>query len=199
MSSSVPNMSPSGQCQQSDENRPRGRRSHRTRAILWLPCFMTVAIGTPKSLAFQSSLETVGKRTGLRLGTSSRPSLLMGCTRELVRRTSSIKDQTDSQNEQTIDNNLSTDSDLIEFSIPEPIKEETSPQEFQAEARLSVPSVGRILSFAIPAIGIWLAGPLLSMIDTSAVGLYSGTAQQAALNPAVAVTDYSARTLVCAA
>jgi len=34
------------------------------------------------------------------------------------------------------------------------------------------------------------------MIDTSAVGLYSGTAQQAALNPAVAVTDYSARTLV---
>jgi len=38
--------------------------------------------------------------------------------------------------------------------------------------------------------GVWLCGPILSMIDTSAVGLLSGTAQQAALNPAVSVTDY---------
>lgn len=56
-----------------------------------------------------------------------------------------------------------------------------------------VPSVLRILSFAIPAIGVWLCSPLLAMIDTSVVGVLSGTAQQAALNPAVAVTDYSAR------
>jgi hypothetical protein len=42
-----------------------------------------------------------------------------------------------------------------------------------------VPSVGTILKFAIPAIGIWLCSPLLSMIDTSAVGLLAGTAQQA--------------------
>jgi hypothetical protein len=34
------------------------------------------------------------------------------------------------------------------------------------------------------------------MIDTSAVGLLSGTAQQAALNPAVAVTDYGALLMV---
>jgi Na+-driven multidrug efflux pump len=54
------------------------------------------------------------------------------------------------------------------------------------------PSVSKILKFAIPAIGVWLCGPLLSMIDTSCVGLLSGTAQQAALNPAVAVTDYTA-------
>jgi Na+-driven multidrug efflux pump len=54
------------------------------------------------------------------------------------------------------------------------------------------PSVAKILKFAIPAIGVWLCGPLLSMIDTSCVGLLSGTAQQAALNPAVAVTDYTA-------
>jgi Na+-driven multidrug efflux pump len=39
---------------------------------------------------------------------------------------------------------------------------------------------------------VWLCGPLLSLIDTSAVGLFSGTIQQAALNPAVAVTDYAA-------
>lgn len=48
-----------------------------------------------------------------------------------------------------------------------------------------------ILKFAIPAIGVWLCGPLLSMIDTAAVGLLSGTANQAALSPAVAVTEYS--------
>jgi len=56
----------------------------------------------------------------------------------------------------------------------------------------SPPSVGKILRFALPAICVWLCGPLLSLIDTSAVGLLSGTAQQAALNPAVAITDYAA-------
>jgi hypothetical protein len=58
------------------------------------------------------------------------------------------------------------------------------------------PSVTKILKFAIPAIGVWLCGPLLSLIDTSAVGLLSGTAQQAALNPAVAVTEYAALLIV---
>jgi len=54
------------------------------------------------------------------------------------------------------------------------------------------PSVKRILVFATSATGVFLCGPLLSLIDTSSVGLLSGTAQQAALNPAVAVTDYAA-------
>lgn len=54
------------------------------------------------------------------------------------------------------------------------------------------PSVMKILKFAIPAIGVWLCGPILSLIDTSAVGLLSGVTQQAALNPATAVTDYAA-------
>ena len=56
----------------------------------------------------------------------------------------------------------------------------------------STPSVPKILRYTIPAIGIWLCSPVLSMIDTAAVGLLSGTAQQAALNPAVSVTDYGA-------
>lgn len=56
----------------------------------------------------------------------------------------------------------------------------------------STPSVRKILKFAVPAIGVWLCGPILSLIDTSAVGVLSGTVQQAALNPAVAVTDYAA-------
>ena len=60
-----------------------------------------------------------------------------------------------------------------------------------AEADGMAPSVRKIIKFAIPAIGVWLCGPILSLIDTSAVGLLSGTAQQAALNPAVAITDYS--------
>lgn len=57
-------------------------------------------------------------------------------------------------------------------------------------------SVSKIVKFAIPAMGIWICSPLLSVIDTSAVGLLSGTVQQAALNPAVAVTDYSGRCMV---
>jgi Na+-driven multidrug efflux pump len=58
--------------------------------------------------------------------------------------------------------------------------------------KIVAPSVSKILKFAIPAIGVWLCGPLLSLIDTATVGLLAGTAQQAALNPAVAVTDYAA-------
>lgn len=64
------------------------------------------------------------------------------------------------------------------------------------KTKIDSPSVQTILKFAIPAIGVWLCSPLLSLIDTSAVGLFSGTAQQAALNPAVAVTDYAALLIV---
>jgi len=60
-----------------------------------------------------------------------------------------------------------------------------------ASANNNSSGVKDILKFAIPAIGVWLCGPLLSMIDTAAVGLLSGTANQAALSPAVAVTEYS--------
>lgn len=59
-----------------------------------------------------------------------------------------------------------------------------------------VPSVGRILRFAVPAIGVWIYFPMLSMIDTSIVGKVAGTQQQAALNPAIAVINYSAKLLV---
>lgn len=68
---------------------------------------------------------------------------------------------------------------------------ESVPMEF-----FDYPSVRRIITFAASATGVYLCGPLLSLIDTSAVGLLSGTAQQAALNPAVAVTDYAALLIV---
>jgi len=72
--------------------------------------------------------------------------------------------------------NLNKDSDADAPAVPE-----TAPEP---------PGLRSILRFAIPAIGVWLCSPILSLIDTSSVGLLSGTAQQAALNPAVAVTDY---------
>ena len=58
--------------------------------------------------------------------------------------------------------------------------------------KIQAPSIARIIEFAIPATGVWLCSPLLSLIDTSCVGLLSGTIQQAALNPAVSLTEYSA-------
>ncbi len=60
---------------------------------------------------------------------------------------------------------------------------------------IDAPSIKRIITFAIPAIGVYLCNPLLSTIDTSTVGLYCGTLEQAALNPAVTIIDYSARLL----
>lgn len=61
------------------------------------------------------------------------------------------------------------------------------------EDALKVPSVRTILNFALPATAIFLCNPFLSMIDTSTVGLLAGTSQQAALNPAVSLTEYSTR------
>mmetsp|Transcript_21201 Transcript_21201/g.44511 ORF Transcript_21201/g.44511 Transcript_21201/m.44511 type:complete len:772 (+) Transcript_21201:522-2837(+) len=61
-----------------------------------------------------------------------------------------------------------------------------------ATRAVEAPSIPEILRFVVPAIGVWLCSPVLSMIDTASVGLLSGTAQQAALNPAVSVTDYGA-------
>jgi hypothetical protein len=58
------------------------------------------------------------------------------------------------------------------------------------------PTVQNIIKFAIPAIGIWLCGPVLSLIDTSAVGMMSGTSQLAALNPAITITDDGALLVV---
>ena len=95
-----------------------------------------------------------------------------------------------------------TDPD-VHGSIPtENIKQEVQAFENKENKKLSMslslsdyiesPRLSKIIKFAIPAIGVWLCSPLLSLIDTSSVGLLSGTAQQAALNPAVAVTDYSA-------
>lgn len=56
----------------------------------------------------------------------------------------------------------------------------------------AVPNVKSIIRFSLAACGVWLCSPILSLIDTSAVGLLSGTSQQAALNPAVSVTEYTA-------
>ena len=65
----------------------------------------------------------------------------------------------------------------------------TSTTPIHSDSKLKAPTVRDIIQFAIPAIGIWLFGPLLSLIDTSAVGLLAGTSQLAALNPAITITD----------
>jgi hypothetical protein len=85
---------------------------------------------------------------------------------------------------------------LVVDEIPEILSASSVVGEAVTSTKIESPGVSKILKFAIPAIGVWLCGPLLSLIDTSAVGLFSGTVQQAALNPAVAVTDYAALLIV---
>lgn len=80
-------------------------------------------------------------------------------------------------------------------TIPDKEGKERSLDTASPTKDIDAPSVWQIVNFALPAVGIYLCSPLLSMIDTSTVGLLCGTLQQAALNPAVAITDYSARTM----
>lgn len=104
---------------------------------------------------------------------------------------------------------LSPDDSLPVDGIVSPVSNEPSstPLSSDAEVTLEVdgctnsthkssllepPSVPEILRFSISAMAVFLCGPILSLIDTSAVGLFSGSVEQAALNPAVSVTEYSA-------
>jgi len=83
-----------------------------------------------------------------------------------------------------------TPNGALQESIPALTQSQSPLQSEQHLQPIEAPTLRKILNFAVPAIGVWLCSPLLSLIDTSSVGLLSGTAQQAALNPAVAVTDY---------
>lgn len=90
---------------------------------------------------------------------------------------------------QLISSEVSTSKVSPDINAPDtPEKKEES----TTQDTIDAPSVKSISRFAIAALGVWLCSPILSLIDTSAVGLLSGTAQQAALNPAVSVTEYSA-------
>lgn len=82
------------------------------------------------------------------------------------------------------------------MTVPEGRPSSHEVEKFTVYETFDYPSVKRIITFAASATGVYLCSPLLSLIDTSAVGLLSGTAQQAALNPAVAVTDYAALLIV---
>lgn len=51
-----------------------------------------------------------------------------------------------------------------------------------------VPSLATLLRFTLPTLGIWLAGPIMSLVDTSVVGLRSSI-ELAAMGPATNVCD----------
>jgi len=68
-----------------------------------------------------------------------------------------------------------------------------------------LPTLRQYLKFALPCLGLWVAGPLLSLVDTSFVGLSAGasvqtsSAQQlAALGPATTLyVSYNSRLVGC--
>jgi len=57
-------------------------------------------------------------------------------------------------------------------------------------AALEVPSLGKVARFAVPALGVYLASPTMSLVDTAFVGLGdSGGLELAALSPGTALCD----------
>jgi len=55
--------------------------------------------------------------------------------------------------------------------------------------KIDVPSYKTLLLFMIPTLGIYLATPILSLVDTAFVGRYCGSIALAALGPATALCD----------
>ena len=53
-----------------------------------------------------------------------------------------------------------------------------------------------LLEFAVPTLGIWILQPVLSLIDSSVVGVSAGTTELAALGPGIAWVDSTAYLLM---
>ena len=85
-------------------------------------------------------------------------------------------------------NILKTEDNLLKSSSK---KSDLDSTKTTSSHTVKSPGVLSITKFALPAIGVWLCGPLLSLIDTAIVGVFAGTNHQAALSPAVALTDYA--------
>ncbi|EOD40348.1 hypothetical protein EMIHUDRAFT_222788 [Emiliania huxleyi CCMP1516] len=77
-----------------------------------------------------------------------------------------------------------------ETYLPSPAPAAESEAEEAGEAAATVPTLRGILMFALPTLAMMLSSPLLSLIDTSVVGLASSTSQLAALGPATKACDH---------
>lgn len=157
---------------------------------------------TPKvqAVPFDSDLLANDTTSFLQDGVKGMPDLppvIEEDTKETVSAILALSSEAVERAHETFDQQVSFVGDLNVTDSVTPIMEVTQVPEIVPAAEvlgetIETPSVMKILKFAVPAIGVWLCGPLLSLIDTSSVGILSGTVQQAALNPAVAVTDYAA-------
>merc|ERR1719504_92366 len=58
------------------------------------------------------------------------------------------------------------------------------------KAKHPLPSAGELARFCLPTLGIWLAPPFLSLIDTSVVGMHCSVSSLAALAPSTKLCDY---------
>lgn len=59
---------------------------------------------------------------------------------------------------------------------------------FKKAKQQAIPSLATLLRFTIPTLGIWLAGPIMSLVDTSVVGL-SSDLELAGMGPATNLCD----------
>jgi len=69
---------------------------------------------------------------------------------------------------------------------------EGAPVAAAAEESVEAPSIREIVIFALPTLAMMLSSPLLSLIDTSVVGLAASTSQLAALGPSTKACDHLA-------
>jgi len=76
------------------------------------------------------------------------------------------------------------------IELPQPL--ELSPPAAAAAQTTKLPSLRELATFCLPTLGIWLSSPLLSLIDTSVVGVTCATHHLAALAPSTKLCDYVA-------
>ena len=83
-------------------------------------------------------------------------------------------------------------TDVTDFMAEFPVSTELEAEAAKLEKAKqgALPSLGELARFCLPTLGIWLAPPFLSLIDTSVVGMHCATSSLAALAPSTKLCDY---------
>ena len=91
---------------------------------------------------------------------------------------------------------LSVSSKLSTFQLSATSSSQSAALETRTTGGPVVPTVTDLLKFGLPTLGIWLLQPILSLIDTSVIGMSASSASSvlelAALGPGIAWIDSSA-------
>ena len=152
-----------------------------------------VSLGTALLLlvtALVTAVDGAGAFSTQAFATSVRPTASQRRLSSISLRANNNKQDVDDTDS---DNNTNHDSNNLDSSSPSSSVENLRGGNLLALQVPAIPNLASYRKFALPCLGLWVMGPLLSLVDTAFVGLSgdasASAAQLAALGPATTFFD----------